>query len=503
MGDRLYFSCKDKTKQDSSPKRKQPNIILITSDQQRYDSVKPRAPSFMRTPHYDVLSREGITFSSAYSDCPICVPARISIMSGKFAVTHGMLGNGSTSEVLNREETLPSLLHNLGYQTAAIGKMHFGPQRVRHGFDEMILPDDYYKQLQRSDSWLQPMHHGLGQNELHPTLSTVPEAMTLTSWTAEKCVEYIQERRDPSIPFFIWCSFTKPHPPLDPPEPYYSMYRGRTDIPGPVHGDWSNIENCPEAFRRWREEWSQDLLDEDLLKEAKAAYLGLVTQVDYNMGRVFAALQDLGMFDDTMFIYTSDHGEYLGDHQSGCKVFFHECSSHVPFVLRLPKSWENRCHGLEVTSPITHADILPTIIKAAGGEIPDFVDGKDLLAVARGEVKPHDYVESSQTIRGLEYYALTDGFWKYIYYPEGANVQLFNIETDPKELKNLAGKEEFSEIEQQLKNELIKRHTQRGWDTVVNGDLVVRPIERESIEDRRNSFWGGFHTEHYSVDVRH
>ncbi len=226
------------------PEPKQPNILLVTTDQQRYDASGGAGPSFLRTPHYDNLRREGITFTSAYADCPICVPSRVSIMTGKSAFAHGMTVNGQTTGVIGRHDSLPACLREAGYQTAAIGKMHFTPQRARHGFDEMILPDDYYREMRRRGHELQPMHHGLGQNELYAGMATVPEALTLTSWIAEQCVSYIRERRDPTVPFFLWCSFSKPHPPLDPPEPYYSMYRD-CDIPAPVCGDWSERRRLP------------------------------------------------------------------------------------------------------------------------------------------------------------------------------------------------------------------------------------------------------------------
>ena len=233
-----------------------PHILLITTDQQRFDAAGDAAPAFMRTPHFDHLTREGINFSAAYGDCPICVPSRMSIMTGKYVTTHGMTGNGPSSRVLSgASNTLPTCMNELGYQTAAIGKMHFTPQRARHGFQEMILPEDYYRHMARRGYDVQPMRHGLGQNELYPGLATVPEALTLTSWTAEQCVEFIRERRDPTAPFFLWCSFSKPHPPIDPPEPYYSMYRD-CDIPQPVYGDWSEGESVPYAFRLTREKQS-------------------------------------------------------------------------------------------------------------------------------------------------------------------------------------------------------------------------------------------------------
>ncbi len=480
-----------------------PNILLITTDQQRFDTAGPAAPSFMRTPHFDHLRREGVLFSSAYADCPICVPSRISIMTGKYVFSHGMGSNGETSRVMGREGTLPTLLRSLGYQTIAIGKMHFGPQRVRHGFDEMILPDDYYREMRRSGQVYQPMRHGLGQNELYPTMATVPECQTLTSWIAEQCVEFIRERRDPSVPFFLWCSFSKPHPPLDPPEPYYSMYRD-CPIPEPVYGDWSEDDRCPEAFKRFREMQSYDLVPLEIVREARAAYYGLITQIDYNMGRIFAALQDVGLFDDALILYTSDHGEFLGDHHAGSKVFFHEPSAHIPFVLRMPKSWDNRCHGTTVHALVTLADILPTLIRAAGGTPPDEVDGQDLIALVRGESPPRPFLEAT-AMRGHQpaYFAITDGRWKYIWYPEGGIEQLFDLETDPQELHDLAGLPQYDAERQRLREEMSRRHRERGSQFMEEGKLVSFPIQGEATRDRRNRSWPGYHTDYYEVDVRH
>lgn len=479
-----------------------PNILLITTDQQRFDTAGDRAPSFMRTPHYDLLASEGVEFTSAYTDSPICVPARVSLMSGRFVGNHGMRGNGPTTSVMGRDDTLPAYLKQLGYQTAAIGKMHFGPERARHGFDEMILPADYYREMARSGSPYQPMRHGLGQNELYPTMATVPESQTLTSWISEQCVEYILERRDPTVPFFLWCSYSKPHPPLDPPEPYYSMYRNSA-IPEPVVGEWAKDGGGPEAFKRLRESWSLDKIPPEVIKEARAAYYGLITQIDYNMGRIFSALQDLDLFRDTLIIYTSDHGEYLGDHNTGGKFFFHDPSARVPFVVRMPKSWDNRMHGTKVETPVTLADILPTLVSAAGGDIPKQADGMDLIALARGEIEnPRKYVEA---MAGEEpsFFGITDGVWKYMWYPEGGEEQLFNLEDDPQELTNLADHAEYREKCEELHRELVERDQQRGGKFSSDGRLLQISLKGDSERDRRNSNWPGFHTEHYPVDVRH
>ncbi len=477
-----------------------PNILLVTTDQQRGDTCGPRAPSWMRTPHFDHLCREGIRFDAAYADCPICVPARTSIMTGKTVFSHGMTGNAETSKFFGEEDTLPSVMRALGYQTAAIGKMHFGPERRRHGWEEMILPADYYRQMERSGLPYQPMRHGLGQNELYPTLATVSESLTLTSWIAEQCVDYIRERRDPTRPFLLWCSFSKPHPPLDPPEPYYSMYRACA-IPDPVLGTWSGNDRCPEAFRRAREEWSLDLLSPEIIREARAAYYGLITQCDYNMGRIFAALQDLGLFRDTLILYCSDHGELLGDHHSGAKSFFYEGAAHVPFALRLPAGWE-RSPGTSIAAPVTHADILPTFAAAAGGEPPPGCDGQNLLALARGDLEnPRRYLEAAHPNKAS--YGLTDGRWKYLYYPEGGAEQLFDLQSDPDEIIDLAGQSEHDEKRREMRDEMTRRHAARGSAAVENGRLVEKPLRGDSEAERRARAWPGYHTEHYPVDVRH
>jgi arylsulfatase A-like enzyme len=477
----------------------QPHILLITTDQQRYDATGQTGPSFLRTPHFDHLCREGIRFDGARADCPICVPARASWMTGKTVFGHGLDGNGPTT-ALGRENTLPALLRRCGYQTLGIGKMHFEPMRARHGFDEILLPDDYYREMERSGNPLQPMRHGLGQNEIYPSMATVPESMTLTSWIAEKGVEFIRERRDPTAPFFLWCSFSKPHPPLDPPEPYYSMYRN-CKIPEPVFGDWSEDERCPVPFARHRESWSCDLVPPDIIREARAAYYGLITQIDYNMGRVFAALQDQNIFKDTLILYISDHGEFLGDHHSGGKFSFHEGSCHVPLALRLPSSWENRPEGVCSNALVTHADVMPTLLEAARGEIPNDMEGISLVSLARGETSPREFLEG--TAMNGNFFGITDGRWKYVYCPEGASEQLFDLKNDPQELHDLFGQAEAEDHARRLREEMLRRHQQRGSEWVRDGDFIRLEPRGDTTAQRRSRPWPGYHTPDCGLDVCH
>ena len=484
-----------------------PNIVLITTDQQRYDTMAPYAPSFLRTPHLDHLMRDGVVFDRAYADCPICVASRASIMTGRYARNHGLPNNAETSGRFGRDNTLPTLLRNLGYQAAAIGKMHFGPERCRHGFDEMILPADYYRQMGGRGADLQPMRHGLGQNELYPGMATVPECRTQTAWIAEQCVDYIKVRRDPTVPFFLWCSFSKPHPPLDPPEPYYSMYRN-CPIPEPIRSAWSIGESRPAAFRRQQESWSSDLIPPEIIREARAAYYGLITQIDYNLGRVFAALQDHDLFNETLFVFASDHGEFLGDHHTTCKIFLHEVSARIPFILRLPKSWPQRPYGQRVASLTSLADILPTLVPAAGGTTPAGLDGQDLLAVLQCRQAPRRYLPALACWRHPEpehalYLGITDGRWKYMWYPEGSAEQLFDVETDPQELTDLAGRPECQARKGGLRALLITEEQRCGGEYLRAGDLPAFPCRGDTTAERRSNPWPGYHTESFVVDVRH
>lgn len=488
-----------------------PNILLITSDQQRADVVGPAAPSFMMTPHFDLLCREGITFSRAYAQSPLCVPSRVSIMTGLSPFTHGMVTNGETSRVIDRLTSLPARLHALGYQTAAIGKMHFGPQRARHGFDEMILPEDYYLAMDSSGYALRPMRHGLGQNEFYPGMATVPEALTLTAWIADQAARYIRDRRDPTVPFFLWVSFSKPHPPLDPPEPYASMYK-QAAIPEPFVGHWRDSQACPPAFWKYQVKQGYDTLSPEVIRAARVAYYGLITQIDYSMGRVLSALQDLSLLDDTCILYTSDHGEFLGDHRAAQKSFFYEPSAHIPMVLRLPQTYADRHAGETCAALVTHSDIMSTFLDVAGADCPSDLDtdqSRSLWGMARRSIPWRSRIEgtcydAAVAREGVPmYYALLQDHWKYIWYPDGGIEQLFDIAADPHEITNLAGDPGYDSTLQEMHSVAVDSQQAAAVGLTGAGGLVAQDRDDSTEAFWRNLGWPGLHTERYPIDVRH
>ncbi|MEM6551211.1 MAG: sulfatase-like hydrolase/transferase [Planctomycetota bacterium] len=486
------------------PPPDRPNLLLITTDQQRFDTLAPYKPAFLRTPHLDQLAHEGIRFDRAYADCPVCVPARVSIMSGRSALSHRLTTNGPSSSVLSSHNTLPHHLHQLGYHTAAIGKMHFSPQRNRHGFDEMILPEDYYRWVERAAYPHGPMRHGMGQCELEPAMSTLPEGLTLTSWIAEQSMDYIRHRRDPSRPFFLWCSFSKPHPPLDPPEPYWSIYRD-ADIPEPSIGEWSrDLADAPPAYRHAMQRQFSDTLSPDTLRAIRVAYYGLITHCDHAIGRLFAALQDTDLFENTLTVFCSDHGEYLGDHQGAGKCFPHDASARIPLVVRLPQTWNDRGHGTTCTSLASLSDLMPTFVHAAGGQTLEDCDGMDLVTLARRQIPPRDALVSVFGPREDPLHlTVTDGQTKYSYYPHGAAEQCFDLEQDPGETHNLAADPEHLETVNKLRARLVQELAEHAPDLLSGGALPNQPTPNTSTRDLRNQRWAGFHTEYHPVDVRH
>lgn len=475
-----------------------PNIVLITTDQQRFDTWGRFAPPFMRTPHLDRLAVEGVTFTRAYADCPICVPARAAYMTGQSVFRHGMGTNAPSCEYFGRENTLPDILRRAGYQTCAIGKMHFHPQRARHGFDETITLDDYYRWIAAQGGPIQPRRHGLGENELYATMATVPEPMTLTSWITEKAYEFLQFRREPDQPFFLWISYSKPHPPLDPPEPYYSMYRD-SDIPQPWMADWADDPDRPDAVKRHQQASGVDRMSPELIRQARSAYYGLITHIDYNIGRIMAGLQDTGCFfspnDNTMMLFCSDHGELLGDHRMAAKDTLHEGSAHVPFILRLPRAWKDKPIGIERDDVVSHQDILPTFAAAAGAETPPDCDGRNLLVpVLSGEPVDDDpyllcgagFNHHSERIGWA---GVTDGRWKYAWHYVDGKEELFDVASDPHELRNLAGDASCRDRFHELRAETIRRLADHGGRFLRDGDLYVHEGQPPTEARRR---YGGF-----------
>ncbi|WP_222429874.1 sulfatase-like hydrolase/transferase [Paenibacillus cremeus] len=472
-----------------------PNILLITTDQQRWDCLgMVGAGHPVMTPHLDQLAAEGIRFRRAYSDCPICIPARTTIMTGLSADRHGLANMSETAKPFPEasHRTLPGRLTAAGYQTHAAGKMHFTPARARYGFERMrLLPEDYVNWLEGTPYAGMYRGHGLGGNEVYPAFASTPVQYTQTHWIVNESIDFLRQR-DPHAPFFMWTSFETPHPPFDPPESYVRLYDG-IDIPKPSVGDWSR--DAEDKVPRWitNVRWSRklDQLPEAVVQAARKHYYAQITHIDYELGRLLGELNSQGIAQDTIILFTSDHGEMLGDHGLFHKTAFYEPSAGVPFILRIPKAFLQARYPAYAAGRVFErgaqlADIYPTLLDLAGvwsEEEQSERDGCSLLRMDESELEERwlfGYVEERD---GL--FMAANVKWKYLYYVDGGFEQLFNLEQDPLELHNLAAdtRPECGAMLNECRHQLRERFP--AWRDDDNATTGLRATDKPLREERQ------------------
>ena len=425
-----------------------PNLLLITTDQQRGDCLGCAGHPAVETPYLDQLAQEGAYFPHAYTSVPSCTPARAAILTGMDQWNHGRL-TMSGGDALEYPATLPGVLAGAGYHTQAVGKMHHHPQRRLYGFHHMVLDEsgrrepgfisDYHRFFElHKEGHYGYRDHSVEWNSWMARPSHLPEHLHPTHWTASEGIRFL-EQRDPSKPFFLWLSFARPHSPYDPPQPYYDMYIDHPEIPAPHMGEWAAPfdrrladVNAPRTRRSERE-----------VHRARAGYYGNITFIDHQIGRVLYEFgkRDPQALSNTLVLFTSDHGDMMGDHCHWRKTYAYEGSARVPMLLRWPRGWDLE-GGRTVEGPTEMRDIMPTLLDAAGIEAPPSVDGESLFKLLRGGEGWRDFIQGEHTScytreHGMQY--VTDGREKYIWFHHTGAEQFFDLVEDPGECRDLAG----------------------------------------------------------------
>jgi choline-sulfatase len=420
-----------------------PNILFIMTDQQRGDCLGVENHPCLLTPSMDALAADGVRFRRAYSTCPVCIPARRSLMSGLHPASHGMVSYVDGQE-WNPPATLPQLLRDAGYHTGLVGRnMHLHPPRKRYGFEEMVTatgtaPNDYDDFLERhAPDGGGYYGSGVMNNDWTARPWHLPEHLHQTNWTANEALRFLQ-RRDPVRPWFLTVSFLAPHPPLIPPPFYFERYL-RADLPAPHIGDWEEKPTFPGGAPPVNS--NRVDLKGEALRSCRAAYYGMINHVDDQIRRLFSTERKVYDPRDTLVVFTSDHGEMLGDHYFFRKSLPYEGSARIPFLMRLPGDWGNAARGAVSDLPVCLEDIMPTLLDAAGVEIPEHLDGRSLLPVLQGEA-PKTWRDELHLEYGgstpYRFHALTDGREKYIWFDGDGREQLFDLQADPNELHDLA-----------------------------------------------------------------
>ncbi|WP_427017191.1 arylsulfatase [Pseudarthrobacter sp. P1] len=486
----------------------QQNVILICVDEWRGDALSAEGHPYVQTPHLDELASKGARFRHAYSATPTCVPARVALFTGQSQERHGRVGyqEGVPFDGLH-PVTLQGEFRKAGYQTQAIGKMHVYPERSRVGFDDVVLHDGflhYARKVHRRDfkffddyvPWLrrQPratadeeyFDHGVGCNSTVARPWDKAERLHPTSWTGQMAIDWLY-RRDPTAPFFLYLSFHRPHPPYDPPAWAMEMY---LDLPAFKRrvGNW---EHHYESVRTdGLHQLAFGTLSEAVTHRARAGYYGLMTHIDLQLMRVFEALNEFGLADETIVAFTSDHGEMLGDHDFYRKAVGYEGSARIPLIIAPAPNDTAAIRHTVVDEVVELRDVMPTLLELAGVPVPESCDGRSLARFLRTAHEPkgndgvgaagasaplvpwREWLHGEHVYFGQSLQWVTDGHVKYLWASGWGTEELFDLDADPGELANLAEDPAHAALLALWKGRLIADLTGREEGFVRGGALV-------------------------------
>jgi arylsulfatase A-like enzyme len=430
------------------------------------------------TPTLNRLADNGTLFSQTYSTTATCIPARRALMTGTKAQTHGDRVFNEYLEMDPGLPTLPQVFRDAGYQTFAVGKMNVYPQRNRIGFDEVILNeegrhhlsgirDDYELFLADAGYAGQELTHAMGNNEYHTRPWHLPESCHSTFWTVRQMCRAIQ-RRDPTRPAFWYCSFVAPHPPVTPPQAYLDIYRD-LGVDEPFVGEWAeDFERLPYALKLHMDARTPVTPAETRL--ARMGFYAQCTYIDHQMRLLIGTLREEGVLDETIIMFTGDHGDMLGNHNLWAKPVMHEWSSRVPMVL-MPVAQDKRLDHHRVDDRLVALrDVMPTLLDLAGIPVPDTVEGHSLLSAHR---RDHLYCEHWEDDRAMR--MVRTRRHKLIWYPVGNRYQLFDLEADPQEMQDLADNPALAGVRNNLIELLVVHLYGSDLRWIRDGRLVGEP----------------------------
>ena len=418
-----------------TPQQK-PNILLLFTDMQRHDTIAALGNPHIKTPHLDRLVNEGTAFTHAYSPSPVCVPARCCMHYGKHPQVTGLYENGTMPD--DDGTSYVQRLTEAGYRSHAIGKLDFTPDphalrgiQSRESQEEMVGKpdeDDYlrYLQAQGYEHVCDP-HGARGEMYYIPQVAAMPAEHHPTQWIGDRSCAFIADEKRSQQPWYLMASFIHPHPPFNPPNPWHKLYRGPR-MPLPL------VPSAPEAHHTWanqvqnRYKYRDQGTDANLLRQIKAHYYACISFVDYQVGRILDVLEASGQADNTLILFSSDHGEHLGDYNCFGKRSMHDTSTRVPMIARFPSRIPagNVCE--EVTSLI---DIASTCCAAAGIDCSGY-DGLPLQEIARGDHQ-RKAVFSQFGKKGEAQYLIATTTMSYFYSAADDREYCYDKVRDPKQ----------------------------------------------------------------------
>ncbi len=451
-----------------------PNLLFIMTDQQRFDAMSCAGNTILKTPNMDRLAHEGVMFKNAYSANPVCVPSRAVFLTGLSPVNVRVEGNGDyTSTDVPDVPTFDRVLASNGYAAEYYGKWHT-PHQFTECYDNDVKVVGNVKgapsQIKAYQEWLkekgvlrkepgagelfsgrnlrpyEPIeldwNHDaadLGADEKRERKAAqvsqygridLPPRISYTAFTADETLQALDRLKDG--PFTLTCSFDPPHPPMVVQEPYFSMYPPESiPVPGNINDPMTGSPYQVKSGKKDQLHYK----DGRNIREMRSIYYGMVREIDDWIGEILRKLDDLGIADNTLVIFTSDHGEMLGDHGMHSKVIFYEGSVHVPLLMRFPGRIKP---GTVVDEPVSTMDVAPTILEYLGMKAPK-TDGISLRPFIEGKPVKHDVVSYSLG-RTEPNYMIRIGDLKLMMAQndKGRGVDaLYDLKADPMEMRNL------------------------------------------------------------------
>lgn len=466
-----------------------PNVLFLFSDQHHAEAMGCAGHTIVKTPSLDALAKRGLRFTRAYSQDAICTPSRISLMTGLYPRTIGILTNGDEDHILDARNYYPlqQAFQAAGYFTAVSGKIHLGKKQIVQGWDRgaTSLPLKMDPVQESYFDWIREKGHeaafkrdwdGTLNADLGAHLSDLPPEYRDAPYTADRATGYIREAVKAGKPFFCWATFHGPHQPYTPPKKWADLYPVES-IPLPAN--WNEpIANLPPAMQNLRRNektpWNcaKAAREPELYKRMIAYYYAQITEVDHSIGEIVKCLDELGVRENTIIVYSSDHGDFMGRHgmveknSVGHNVY--EDTLRVPLII----SWPGRGHqDMTCDNLVELVDLYPTLCEVTGLGLrrpPNTwpLAGKSLVPLLKAGLsnnRKYAFSEnwSQSTIIGLRYKlgVWTDplpAYQKWNWLAKGAKDQLYDLKNDPLEVNNLIGTPEVAAIEKELRDALTE-----------------------------------------------
>ncbi len=497
--------------QASSAQQSRPNILFVMTDQHRFDALAANGNSLIRTPNIDRLAEQSANFQQAFVQAPVCVPSRASFFTGRYPHSHRNRVNYTPlpeGEVLMQE-----YLKREGYQTASVGKLHYYPTTANKaretGFDRVLLHDgvpfinrfsDYSRWRKENDPQADMSYRTVVRNPppgTNPFRMVIGDEYTETTWVGLKTREFLRDLAADERPFFLFSSFFQPHSPFLAPVPFDAMYSD-AEIPLPRKVTLEYIQSLPRPLSTLmlrsgpRNDW-----DPERLQWAYRTYYASISQIDREVGLILDTLDETGKADNTIVVFTTDHGDQMLEHGMVDKNCFFEGSVHIPFLVRFP----GRARPGKYDELVETTDLLPTLFEYCGIAEPVACQGRSFAPLLEDKpYEPHEVVfseniipevitsgshdsffEKGEGIKGIRHpdaKMLRSDRWKLNYYANGEG-ELYDLDNDPGEERNLFADPVRQPVVGEMKDRLLE------WMMTADETDQIEPRWRISAPPRQ------------------